>query len=205
MFRAAIPVVGRIIVSTLPSLSRLVLTHACSTCAANTTSRARRRAVATRSVSLAWANAMRLHTTQSGTCVLLSRRKHTGAVDELLARRRAVQAQFDAGQKPHFLPQTRAVRLLPSSPSHSSSRGPAATGAAAPLVDSLDCRSEWLRLERCCAGRLPQMPLQAPPCNPRKNLSRLAASRESTAPSSIEQPPLQRRDLETRGWALCVK
>jgi len=37
-------------------------------------------------------------------------RKHTAAVHELLARRRTVQARFDAGQKPHFLPQTRSVR-----------------------------------------------------------------------------------------------
>lgn len=40
---------------------------------------------------------------------LLRRRKHTAAVHELLARRRTVQARFDAGQKPHFLPQTRSV------------------------------------------------------------------------------------------------
>jgi hypothetical protein len=35
--------------------------------------------------------------------------KHTDTVHELLARRRSVQAKFDAGQKPHFLPHTRNV------------------------------------------------------------------------------------------------
>jgi hypothetical protein len=37
--------------------------------------------------------------------------KHTDTVHELLARRRTVQARFDAGQKPHFLPHTRKACL----------------------------------------------------------------------------------------------
>ena len=37
-------------------------------------------------------------------------RRHTDTVHELLARRKAVQARFDAGGKPHFLPQTKHVR-----------------------------------------------------------------------------------------------
>ncbi len=39
-------------------------------------------------------------------------RKHTDTAHELLARRRTVQARFDAGQKPHFLPHTREVHVL---------------------------------------------------------------------------------------------
>jgi malate synthase len=42
--------------------------------------------------------------------VAMLARKHTATVHELLARRRTVQARFDAGQKPHFLPHTREVR-----------------------------------------------------------------------------------------------
>lgn len=37
-------------------------------------------------------------------------RMHSDTVHELLARRRAVQAQYDMGRKPYFLPQTRKVR-----------------------------------------------------------------------------------------------
>jgi malate synthase len=38
-------------------------------------------------------------------------RRHTETVHELLARRKAVQARYDAGGKPHFLPQTKHVRV----------------------------------------------------------------------------------------------
>ena len=38
-------------------------------------------------------------------------RRHTDTVHELLARRKAVQARYDAGAKPHFLPHTKHVRL----------------------------------------------------------------------------------------------
>ena len=37
-------------------------------------------------------------------------RRHTETVHELLARRNAVQARYDAGGRPHFLPQTKHVR-----------------------------------------------------------------------------------------------
>ena len=37
-------------------------------------------------------------------------RRHTETVHELLARRKSVQARYDAGGKPHFLPQTKHVR-----------------------------------------------------------------------------------------------
>ena len=36
-------------------------------------------------------------------------RRHGDTVRELLARRKSVQARFDAGEKPHFLPQTSHV------------------------------------------------------------------------------------------------
>jgi len=36
-------------------------------------------------------------------------RRHTDTVHELLARRKAVQARYDAGGRPHFLPQTKHV------------------------------------------------------------------------------------------------
>ena len=39
-------------------------------------------------------------------------RRHTDTVHELLARRKAVQARYDAGGRPHFLPQTKHVRLF---------------------------------------------------------------------------------------------
>lgn len=38
-------------------------------------------------------------------------RRHGDTVRELLARRKAVQARFDAGELPHFLPETRHVRI----------------------------------------------------------------------------------------------
>ena len=38
-------------------------------------------------------------------------RKYSGRVTELLERRRAVQARFDVGEKPHFLAETKHVRL----------------------------------------------------------------------------------------------
>ena len=39
-------------------------------------------------------------------------RRHTDTVHELLARRKAVQARYDTGGRPHFLPQTKHVRSL---------------------------------------------------------------------------------------------
>lgn len=38
----------------------------------------------------------------------------TSSVTELLERRRTVQARFDAGEKPHFLEETKHVRVLGS-------------------------------------------------------------------------------------------
>lgn len=37
-------------------------------------------------------------------------RMFTPRVSELLARRQAVQKRFDAGERPHFLPETRRIR-----------------------------------------------------------------------------------------------
>ena len=37
-------------------------------------------------------------------------RNHRPRLEELLARRKAVQARYDAGEKPRFLPETAHVR-----------------------------------------------------------------------------------------------
>lgn len=37
-------------------------------------------------------------------------RMYTPRVNELLARRQVVQKRFDAGERPHFLPETRRIR-----------------------------------------------------------------------------------------------
>jgi malate synthase len=42
--------------------------------------------------------------------IALLARRHTGRLEELQARRQAVQARFDAGAMPDFLPETRHVR-----------------------------------------------------------------------------------------------
>ena len=86
-------------------------------------------------------------------------RRHTDTVHELLARRKAVQARYDAGGRPHFLPQTkhvcslsvlvwtpRACAYLVTVPSGRPALLPTSTGA---IVAEAPCQGRKSPRQRC--------------------------------------------------------